>query len=398
MLDTSSMPRSPSYHAAAVIILTTAVALLGFQGVSPSLPGMRDELGIPTTQIGWVMTAYALPAFVFVPLFGLWGDRFGKKVILVPSLVLFGVAGGGIAFAPDAASMFVLRVLQGIGGSALITLNYALLGDFFTGPQRTRLAGWTSIVQNAGSSAIPIGAGILAAIAWYWPFAACWLALPIAIYTWFWLHEPPSDEGGEPRLQARAFFGHAWRNLTSRPVVETLIMTAVFIFVGFGALITYLPLYMADTFGASEVVIGLVMGARAISGVMTSMSLVWLERRMSQRTLIVGSFVVMAISVGLVPFAPNTPGILVSSILYGAAFSVLRPSFQMMLLDLSPSNLRATLSSAGTFFLRLGQAVSPIAAGAYLAFGSYDGMYLWFAGLSLGFAVYAFFAKALAPK
>jgi hypothetical protein len=77
---------------------------------------------------------------------------------------------------------------------------------------------------------------------------------------------------------------------------------------------------------------------------------------------------------------------------------VLRPTFQLMLLDLSPPNLRATLSSAGTFFLRLGQALSPVVAGAYLAFGSYEGMYLWFAALSLGFAVYAFFAKALAAK
>ena len=96
------MPVSSPFHATAIILLTTAIALLGFQGVSPSLPGMRDALGISTTHIGWVMTAYAVPAFVFVPLFGLWADRYGKKIILVSSLILFGVAGGGVAFAPDA--------------------------------------------------------------------------------------------------------------------------------------------------------------------------------------------------------------------------------------------------------------------------------------------------------
>ncbi len=94
-------------------------------------------------------------------------------------------------------------------------------------------------------------------------------------------------------------------------------------------------------------------------------------------------------------FAPNIWGLLVSSILYGAAFGIVRPMLQLMLLDLSPPNLRATLSSAGTFFLRLGQAISPLAAGLWLVFGGYDGMYLAFAVLALGFAAYAFFAQAL---
>lgn len=381
-------------HATAVIILTTAVGLFGFQAVSPALPGMRDALGISTQHIGWVMTAYAIPAFIFVPLAGLWADRYGKKVVLVPSLLLFGIAGGLVVHAPDAITLFALRFVQGIGGSAIITLNYALLGDLFAGAQRTRLAGWLGAIQNVGSSAVPIVAGALATIAWYWPFALLWAAVPIAIHAALCLDESHEQK---PVSRGGAFLGHAWTHLASRPVVETLVMTGGFIFVGFGALITYLPLYMKDTFDASEVVIGLVMGARAVSGVFMAGGLPWAEGRFSQRSLVAVSFVGMAISSAIVPFAPNIWGLLASSILYGAAFGVVRPMLQLKLLDLSPPDLRATLSSAGTFALRLGQAISPVMAGLYLAFGSYDGMYLWFGAIALGFAIYAFWAKCLQP-
>ena len=391
------MPASSLRHATNVILLTTAIALLGFQGVSPALPGMRDSLGISTQHIGWVMTAYAIPAFIFVPLSGLWADRYGKKVVLVPSLLLFGIAGGAIVWAPDALTVFVLRFLQGIGGSALVSLNYAMLGDLFSGPARTRLAGWIGVIQNAGSSAVPIIAGALATIAWYWPFALSWLTVAIAVYTIFWLDEAKPGGEGEAKPRARAFLGHAWRHLSERATLETLVMTAGFIFVGFGALITYLPLYMTDTFGASEILIGLVMGARAFSGVAVAAGLERLERIFSRRGLITVAFVVMAVSTGIVPLAPNVAGLLFSSILYGGAFGVIRPMLQLMLLDQSPPDLRATLSSAGTFFLRLGQAVSPVAAGLYLAVGSYDGLYYWSAAIALAFGVYAFFAKALAP-
>ena len=381
-------------HATAVVILTTAVGLFGFQAVSPALPGMRDALGISTQHIGWVMTAYAIPAFIFVPLAGLWADRYGKKIVLIVSLLIYGIAGGLIVHAPDAMTVFILRFIQGIGGSAIITLNYALLGDLFTGPTRTRLAGWLGAIQNVGSSAVPILAGALATVAWYWPFAMLWIAVPSAIHALFYLDETNEQK---PTAKGGAFLGHAWTHLASRPVVETLIMTGGFIFVGFGALITYLPLYMKDTFNAPEILIGVVMGARAISGVFMAAMLAWAEARFSQRSLAAVSFVGMAVSSGIVPFAPNIWGLLASSIIYGAAFGIVRPMLQLKLLDLSPPDLRTTLSSAGTFALRVGQAISPVAAGAYLAFGTYEGMYFLFAVIALGFAVYSFWAKCLQP-
>ena len=381
-------------HATIVIVVVTFVGLFGFQAVSPALPGMRDALEISTQHIGWVMTAYALPAFLFVPLAGLWADRYGKKVMLIASLLIYGVAGGLIVHAPDAMTVFILRFIQGIGGSAIITLNYALLGDLFSGPTRTRLAGWLGAIQNVGSSAVPIVAGALATISWYWPFALLWLAVPTAIHAILFLDESQEQK---PTAKGGAFLGHAWTHLASRPVIETLIMTGGFIFVGFGALITYLPLYMKDTFNAPEILIGVVMGARAISGVFMAAGLAWAEARFSQRTLVAVAFVGMAASSGIVPFAPNIWGLLASSIIYGAAFGIIRPMLQLKLLDLSPPDLRTTLSSAGTFALRVGQAVSPIAAGAYLAFGDYDGMYFLFAAIALGFAVYAFWAQCLQP-
>ena len=185
------MPRFARNHPLNSIFLTTLAGLLAFPIVSPALPAMRAALNIPTESIGLVMTAYSLPAFLFVPLTGLLADRFGKKIVLVPSLFLFAAAGGAIMFAPDQNWVFALRFLQGIGGSPLVSLNFALAGDLFQGRDRVRATGYIAALQNVGAGLLPILGGALASVAWFWPFATPLIGIPVAIYIIYFLE--PSE-------------------------------------------------------------------------------------------------------------------------------------------------------------------------------------------------------------
>ena len=385
------MPRFARNHPLNIIFLTTLAGLLAFPIVSPALPTMRTALNIPTESIGLVMTAYSLPAFLFVPLTGLLADRFGIKIVLVPSLFLFAAAGGSIMFAPDQNWVLALRFLQGIGGSPLVSLNFALAGDIFKGRDRVRATGYIAALQNVGSGLLPIFGGALASVAWFWPFATPLIGIPVGIYIIYFLEptETKSEAG------TRAFLTHAWRHLMDRRVIELLLMTAFFIFVGFGAFVTYMPLFLKDTFATPEILIGLVLSARSISGVIVASQLARFTDCYSYRTLITSAFTALGISMAIVPVMPNVWAIIITAVFYGGAFAIVRPTLQLLLIDIAPADLRATFASAGSFFLRLGQTFAPIAAGAILAFGNYHSLYFAAAACALLFAGFAATAVAL---
>ncbi|MDP6260051.1 MAG: MFS transporter, partial [Rhodospirillales bacterium] len=217
-----------------MIISLTFTSLLGFPIISPALPAARDALSISTENIGWIMAAYSLPGLLFMPLSGLLSDRYGKRRILFPSLFLFGLAGGACSLAPDQETLFFLRFIQGIGASALSTLNVAMVGDLFKGPDRMRVMGFVGATQNIGSGLLPLLGGVLAAVAWFYPFGVAMLAIPLGLYMNFALEEVKRENPPE-KTGTRAFLGHALSQLNNRIVIELVFMTGGFIFIGFGA-------------------------------------------------------------------------------------------------------------------------------------------------------------------
>ena len=180
-----------------------------------------------------------------------------------------------------------------------------------------------------------------------------------------------------------------------RRVIELLLMTAFFIFVGFGAFVTYMPLFLKDTFATPDILIGLVLSARSVSGVIVATQLSRFTDRYSYRALITGAFAALGISMAIVPFMPNVWAIIITAVIYGGAFAIVRPSLQLLLIEIAPADLRATFVSAGSFFLRLGQMFAPIAAGAILAFGNYQSLYFAATACALLFAGFAATAVAL---
>src|SRR3712207_7363843 len=71
------------------------------------------------------------------PLLGVLSDRYGRKKILVPALILFGLAGGACAFARSFELLLALRFFQGMGAAALGTLNVTVIGDIYEGRERS---------------------------------------------------------------------------------------------------------------------------------------------------------------------------------------------------------------------------------------------------------------------
>ncbi len=154
-----------------------------------------------------------------------------------------------------------------------------------------------------------------------------------------------------------------------RRVIELLLITGFFIFVGSGAFVTYTPFFLKDSFATPEILIGVVLAARSISGVIIVTQLSKFTERYSYRALISSAFAALGIGMVIVAFLPNVWAIIITAIIYGGSFVIVRRSLQLLLINIARADLRATFASAGSFFLRLGQMIAPIAAGFMLALG-----------------------------
>ena len=72
----------------------TLMAVLGISSATPAFPRIVQELGSSPGQLTLLITFFTLPGVFLTPVAGVLSDRFGRKTILVPSLLLFGIVGG----------------------------------------------------------------------------------------------------------------------------------------------------------------------------------------------------------------------------------------------------------------------------------------------------------------
>ena len=269
-------------HNLHVVWGVTLMAVLGTSSVTPAFPRIVQELGISPGQVVLLITFFTLPGVLLTPLAGVLSDRFGRKTILVPSLLLFGIAGGACVLMRDFEWLLGLRALQGVGAAALGSTNVTLIGDLFSGDDRTEALGYNSSALSLGTAGYPAIGGALATFAWYYPFALPLLAVPVAFVTMFALHNPePENEQG-----LKEYFGSVWEHVKDRRVVGLLVGTLVTFAILFGSLITYLPILMNEFFRASPLVIGVVVASSSLTTALVSTQIRRLSSRFSEEVLI----------------------------------------------------------------------------------------------------------------
>ena len=94
-----------------------------------ALPHMQASTSASREQIAWVLTSYLVMAAIFTPLSGWLAERFGRKLVMVGSLVGFTVASMLCGMAANLDQLIAFRLLQGMMGAALLPISQAILLD-----------------------------------------------------------------------------------------------------------------------------------------------------------------------------------------------------------------------------------------------------------------------------
>jgi MFS transporter, ACDE family, multidrug resistance protein len=357
----------------------TLMAVLGTSSITPAFPTIVRELGVSSGQVGLLITVFTLPGIVMTPLLGVLSDRYGRKKILVPALLLFGIAGGACAFARDFNVLLALRFFQGMGAAALGTLNVTVIGDIYDGRERSSALGYNSSVLSAGTASYPAIGGLLATFGWFYPFALPLAAIPIAIVVLFSLHNP--EPRNDDRL--RDYFGSVWENLHDREVFGLIGASLLTFIVLFGPQISYLPILMNARFDAPSYVIGAVLSSASVTTALTSTQLGRLTRRFSEKGLLKVAFVLYAIALIVVAFTPNLPLLVLPAVVFGVAQGINLPNVFSLLNAHAPTENRGAFMATNGMSLRAGQTIGPLFMASAAGTLGLTGAYLTAAGLAL---------------
>lgn len=177
-----------------VAILSVAMAAtLAGNILSPALPGIADAFNVSSARIGLAVTAYSLPTAFALPISGVLADLYGRRKIVLPALVGFGLAGTAIAFVNSFEAVIALLVIQGLASAGISPLTVTLLGDIYTGAQGAAAQGGRVAANKTNNITIPAIVGVLAGMNWNYPFFLFALTFIAAAVAYVYLPSPTEN-------------------------------------------------------------------------------------------------------------------------------------------------------------------------------------------------------------
>jgi ACDE family multidrug resistance protein len=377
--------RRPCYLDANLRIIfgITLTAVMGISIFVPAFPKMVSELNISPYSVGLLISAYTLPGIVLTPILGFLADRFGRKRIIFPTLVLFGLAGGACAFVRDFNLLLALRFLQGLGATSLIPLGVTIICDIYSGDERAEAVGYNAGFVNIGHASFPFIGGAIAMLGWEYPFLLYLVAIPVGLLVMHYLKNPePKNEQG-----LKEYMGRAWQGVKDRSVLGIFMASTITFVVIYGGYQTYLPILVGSSFGASSLVIGLVISCMFLIAAATSSQLGKLTRGFEIKKLLAASFILYGFGLFIIPFISNIWLLLIPTLILGIAHGVNIPVRHSLLARFAPVENRAAFLSINEVFLLLGLTSGPLLMG--LIFSAWGMSSVFYAGAGLSVAMSA---------
>lgn len=354
-----------------IIFSITLMAVLGVASITPAFPKIEKVLNISEQQVGLLITVFTLPGVILTPILGVLADRFGRKQILIPSLLLFGIAGTACFFTRHFDMLLVFRLFQGIGAASLGSLNVTLIGDFFEGRERAAAMGYNASVLSIGTASYPAIGGALATIGWYFPFLLPALSVPIALIALFSLKssKPVNNQS------LKEYLIKAWDSIKDKRVIGIFIASIFTFIILYGSYLTFLPFLLDSDFSASPLIIGLLMSVMSLTTAITSSQLGRLSGKYSHRILLKVAFITYALALIIIPLTPQLWLMIIPLIFFGIGHGLNIPSLQTMLTNLAPVENRAAFMSLNGMVLRLGQTIGPLIMGLVFGFSGIVGVF-----------------------
>lgn len=378
MSSNNTSANSTQKKALLVAFGITAIISIGVSSVAPALPFIGKKFAIDKVTASLLITAFTLPGLLFLPLVGYLADNYGRKLIVVPSLLGFALAGTGCALAPNFEILLVCRGFQGLFAAPFGMLATTLLADFFQGPKLIKTLGLNGLIINVSLAVAPAIGGLLATIDWRVVFV-----LPlIALVPWVISLRLPM---GRPEKASR--FGEYFKNLFNvlynKKTIILFSLGFFNLFMVFGPILTSYSNYAYAKFESPSNIIGYILASSSITAAITSIwSGIQLATRSPKQILFIGQ-ALYVVALLIVPLMPGQWWLLLPIMLFGAGNGMCATTVVSAVIQQAPREQRGSLMSIYGISLSAAQSLGPIVCSMIGAMVGMDAVYWITGGVSL---------------
>ncbi|WP_426175175.1 multidrug effflux MFS transporter [Massilia sp. TWR1-2-2] len=375
----------------ALAALLASLSMLGpfsIDAYLPAFPNIQAELGASAIEVQQTLTAYMLAFAGMVLWHGALSDAFGRRNIVLVSLVVFAIGTFGCAASHSVHYLWIFRILQGVSAGAGTVVGRAIIRDLYAGAPAARLLSMVTMIFSIAPAIAPVlGGWIVKLFDWRTIFLFL-LAYTVVLFVvcWRYLPETLAREHRQPFNPSylAANYGAIFRSplFHMKSGIVACNFAGLFLFITAAPVMLPVHLHLGpDEFAWLFVpsVSGIFLGALAANR---------LAGRITFGRQIGVGFCFMLVAaicnVGYhLAFAPSLPYSVLPMFFYTFGMSVVAPVATLLTLDLFP-HIRGTVASCQSFAMTL---LGAVVAGVIAPFLSHS--VLWLALGQLGFVLVA---------
>ncbi|MBC5636334.1 multidrug efflux MFS transporter NorA [Ornithinibacillus sp. BX22] len=345
-----------------LLLLNLFIAFLGIGLVIPVLPTLMNELGITGKTVGYLTAAFAIAQLIASPLAGKAVDKFGRKIMIVIGLFIFGFSEFLFGIGKEIETLFISRILGGISAAFIMPAVTAFIVDITTKETRPKALGYMSAAISTGFIIGPGIGGFLADFGTRVPFFfAGGLGSFAAILSIILLTEPEraaEHEDEEQDAQQKVGF--------KRLFVPMYLISFVLIFItsfGLAAFESFFSLFVDHKFQFTPTDIAIVITGGAIFGAISQVLLFdRLTKLLGEIRLIQYSLLLSAVLVYMMTVVQSYLSILLVTFIVFVGFDLFRPAITSYLSNIAGRE-QGFVGGMNSMFTSLGNIFGPIVGG-----------------------------------
>ena len=365
------------------------LVFLGISLVIPVMPSIMNELNISGAGLGYLTAAFAFTQLIFSPFTGRAADKFGRKIIIVIGLFIFGFSELLFGFGKTIEVLFISRMLGGLAGAFIMPAVTAFIVDLTTDKNRARSLGYMTAAINFGFIIGPGIGGVLAEISTRLPFfVAAALGLIGGILSIFMLTEPKKvTEVAEDKTEVTT---SNFKRLFT-PIFFIAFLVIFIASFGLASFESFFSLYFDRKLGFTPSDIAIAITGGAMIGAFAQIVLFEpLIRRIGELNIIRAAIIYTAVLVFVITFLDSYWSVMAVAFIIFIGFDLVRPAVTTFLSHIAGNN-QGFAGGMNSFFTSLANVIGPVLAGILFDINMDFPYYFSVVILLIGFIITVFF-------
>ncbi len=340
-----------SFTIRAVLLTASSLTVMSGAIIAPALPAINQNFAeAPELLTKLILTMPAVSIALLAPVAGYLTDRFGRKRLLVISLIIYGIAGTSGFFIDTIEWLLISRAVLGVAVAGVMNAATTLIGDYFEGVERNKFKGIQASFMALGGVAYLNMGGMLADWSWRGPFLVYGLAFIILPFALSAIFEPPFHEAKKSDL--------------SLPLPNKGLLAFIY-FIGFlGMTFFYMiPVqipFLLSNLEISNSLIGLAISVSTVTGAIASMNYARIKSYLSYQRIYSLSFGLMAVGYVVISFSSTYWLVMAGLAIGGLGTGLIMPNGNLWLMQSVSEQHRGQAIGGMTSAIFLGQFLSPI--------------------------------------